>query len=85
MSGAHMDPEQLARVVHHIADCILYYERLSSLPDCNTCGKQRSCKYRPAWGDPVRINCPLYQEMELKGADAPADRGANQQLLQEAT
>ena len=39
-----------------------FYDRITALPDCNTCSGKRSCPYCPAWGEPVRINCPLYEE-----------------------
>jgi hypothetical protein len=51
----------IARTLHHIADCVGYYERIAPLPDCNTCGK-RKCEYRPKLGETVRINCPLWIE-----------------------
>ena len=30
--------------------------------NCNDCGVQKSCKYRPGWGEMARINCPLWEE-----------------------
>lgn len=37
-----------------------YYDRVSALPDCNTCGRE-ACEYKPRWGYQVRINCPLWR------------------------
>lgn len=37
----------------------IYFEDLSSKPDCNTC-ENRNCEYRPKIGAIVRVNCPLY-------------------------
>lgn len=51
-----------ARILHHVADYLEYAIRVMKLPDCNTCGKRDGCEHRPDWGDPVRINCPLYEE-----------------------
>lgn len=81
MSGGHLDPERTARILHYIADCIQYYERVSCLPDCNDCGRNPECEYLPKPGEQVRINCPLHISQHL----APADKEANQQLLQDAT
>ena len=44
----------------------MYFDRVSRLPDCNTCGKQITCEYAPAWGETTRINCPLWKEDENK-------------------
>lgn len=32
-------------------------------PNCNTCGKNNTCKYVPTEGETVRINCPLWEEI----------------------
>ena len=37
-----------------------HVERLSPLPDCNTCDS-RDCTYRPKIGAFTRINCPLWR------------------------
>ena len=43
----------------YAADCIQYYERIASLPNCNDCSNaEKGCMYLPKWGEPVRINCP---------------------------
>ena len=38
----------------------IYFDDLSSKPDCNTCD-DRDCRYRPRVGDTVRVNCPLWR------------------------
>lgn len=38
----------------------IYFDDLSSKPDCNTCD-DRDCRYRPRAGDTVRVNCPLWR------------------------
>lgn len=40
----------------YIAHCNMVAE----LPDCNTCGTA-DCEYKPAPGETVRINCPLWR------------------------
>ena len=37
------------------------YNLLGSMPTCNTCAEQASCKY-VSWGDPVVYRCPHYKE-----------------------
>ena len=37
----------------------VYFEDLSSKPDCNTCEK-KNCEYRPNVGGTIRASCPLY-------------------------
>lgn len=56
------ETERLVSSLIYAADCIRFYERVSILPSCNTCGDKKSCKYRPDWGDSVRINCPLWKK-----------------------
>ena len=41
----------------------IYFDDLSSKPDCNTCG-DRDCPYMPRVGDTVRVNCPLWREQK---------------------
>ena len=36
---------------------------ICSLSTCNECG-HKECTYRPALGDTVRYNCPLFLDME---------------------
>lgn len=38
-----------------------YYKQLAAQGDCNDCGKERSCEYRPRPGGIVRVNCPLWR------------------------
>ena len=38
----------------------IYFDDLSSKPDCNTCD-DKDCRYRPRVGDTVRVNCPLWR------------------------
>lgn len=48
-----------AELLQYAADCIRYYERIASLPDCNNCGiAPKGCMYLPKWGEEIRINCP---------------------------
>lgn len=39
----------------------MFYDRITSLHDCNDCGSKANCKYLPKWGDATRINCPLWK------------------------
>ena len=47
-----------------VIGCLRAYERLTKLPTCNGCNKIKTCKYRPNWGEDVRINCPLWEKTE---------------------
>ena len=38
----------------------IYFDDLSSKPDCNTCD-DRDCRYRPRVGAIVRVNCPFWR------------------------
>lgn len=56
------DAKEFARMMHFVADCVEYYARTTSYPDCNTCGKQKECEFLPKIGQQTRINCPLWKE-----------------------
>ena len=49
----------------YVMGCMIFTERVSNMPNCNTCGKKISCEYVPRLGDDVRFNCPLW-EIETK-------------------
>lgn len=38
----------------------IYFNDLSSKPDCNTCAR-KYCEYKPRAGQTVRANCPLWR------------------------
>lgn len=41
---------------------MVYAEDIMKLPDCNNCGKKRTCEHVPRPGEHVRINCFLWEE-----------------------
>lgn len=51
-----------------IIECIDYVEQISKEKNCNDCLKhfERTCDCEPAWGEPVRINCPLWESKDGK-------------------
>lgn len=53
--------EALAKALFYLGDCVRLMERISKQPCCNSCGKLKSCEYRPEWGNATRINCPLWK------------------------
>lgn len=57
-----MTDYEIAQLLHHIADAIQLADRVSKQHNCNDCGKKKSCEYVPQCGDPVRINCPLWEK-----------------------
>ena len=48
-------------MMYFIIDCIQYYQRISTLKDCNNCGR-KECEFMPKPGETVRINCPLWED-----------------------
>ena len=58
------EAEEFARALVYAADCIRYYERVSSYNDCNNCGKKTTCRYAPKLGETTRINCPLWESKD---------------------
>ena len=43
-----------------VSQCLRYTDQMIGLPDCNTC-KKGNCEYRPGWGEPVRVNCFMWE------------------------
>lgn len=60
MSRKDDDREKLIQLVTSNCDYARLGYNISTQNNCNTC-KDRSCKYRPDLGDPVRWNCPLWK------------------------
>ena len=60
MSKYTSDIEDIAQALYKIADTLRYAVKVMSFDDCNTC-EAKNCKYRPKWGQMVRINCPLWK------------------------
>lgn len=54
---------EITETLFSIASMLANYDSIISLPDCNDCAN-KNCEYRPAWGEPVRINCPLHEKEE---------------------
>lgn len=63
MSRMDRDAEDFASMLLYVVNCIKYTQRVSSYNNCNNCGK-KDCEYKPAWGEPVRIRCPLWESQE---------------------
>lgn len=62
--------ETLARTLIYLGDCVRLAESIRTQPCCNSCGKLKTCEYRPEWGESTRINCPLWEkEGERNGSD----------------
>lgn len=40
-----------------------YQDRITALPECNTCSKHGNCEFEPQAGEHTRINCPLWLEV----------------------
>ena len=50
--------------LHHIIRALEFYDSMSHIHNCNDCGTPKGCMYRPAWGQPVRWNCPHWKEKD---------------------
>lgn len=61
MSRFDQDREELIRLILSICDYARLGYSVSTLHNCNSC-KDKECKYRPDWGDPVRWNCPFWKD-----------------------
>lgn len=65
-----METRTLAETLFYLSQCVTLAESIKKQPCCNTCGKLKTCEYRPEWGEPTRINCPLWvKEGEMNGSD----------------
>lgn len=58
--------DSLLEEIDHMKAYEMFTHRVSKLPNCNTCADNK-CRYKVAWGENVRYNCPLYA--------APSGRG----------
>lgn len=52
--------KELACKLRFTAELIEEYCRIATQNDCNTCSA-KNCRYKPWPGEPVRINCPLWE------------------------
>lgn len=55
------EAQELAKVLIYLADAVRVADMIRTQNCCNSCGKMKDCEYRPAWGEPTRINCPLWE------------------------
>ena len=60
--------QEVNAYLEHITRALEFYDRMSHMHNCNDCGAPKGCMYRPAWGQPVRWNCPHWKEQDKKGA-----------------
>lgn len=57
------DGLKLADTLQFVSDCIRHSLMMASQNSCNDCGKV-NCEYAPKIGQPVRINCPLWEDRQ---------------------
>jgi hypothetical protein len=48
----------------YILDSLMALRNIQECGCCNNCGIEKICKVKPALGQMVRYNCPLYAEQE---------------------
>lgn len=56
-----MTDYEISKLLHHMADALQPADMVSKQNNCNDCGKKGTCEHMPKWGEPVRINCPLWE------------------------
>ena len=58
-----IEKQVFSDLLHYAADCIKFYERVATLPNCNWCWwMNKGCTYLPEWGGEVRYNCPHWRD-----------------------
>ena len=65
MSKFDEDCKDLINLIYSILDYARLGCAISTQNSCNDC-KRGDCKYKPDWGDPVRWNCPLWEDDDKK-------------------
>ncbi len=61
MDDANERIKRLASDLHYIADTLQFAAEVLQMPSCNDCADVLECQVAPAWGKPVRYNCPLWR------------------------
>lgn len=61
MDDANERIKRLASDLHYIADTLQFAAEVLQMPSCYDCADVRECQVCPAWGKPVRYNCPLWR------------------------
>jgi hypothetical protein len=49
------------RLVAALEHANTFIQCISGYPTCNDCGAALGCEHIPAWGNPVRYNCPFWR------------------------
>lgn len=76
LTGQTMERLEIGMVIKRCDECErgicetcgykVHSEGVSKLPDCNDCGKAKTCEYKPRLGAYTRINCPLWEKEAAK-------------------
>lgn len=53
--------DETISTVMYILDCLRAYKEITKSGNCNNCGKNPTCEYKPRIGQMVRYNCPFYE------------------------
>lgn len=56
-----LTPDEVDRIIR---DAEEFDRIMRELGNCNNCGRAPECGWLPAWGEDVRINCPLWASRE---------------------
>lgn len=56
-----LSPKEIDRIIQ---DAETFDRIMRELGNCNNCARAPGCGWLPAWGEDVRINCPLWVSQE---------------------
>ena len=57
-----MNTIEIIKNLKFIIDALEFTQEMRGVHNCNDCGVEKECEYRPKWGEPVRWNCPHWGE-----------------------
>lgn len=61
--------DTISNVAYILDTLIAYRNIIESGGHCNACAIKNSCRYAPKLGQPIRYNCPFYEERKIEKND----------------
>ena len=61
--------EKILSDLMYILECLMLYKKIVESGDCNICGKEPTCRYKPRIGQMVRYNCPFYEGVNYESGN----------------
>lgn len=56
--------KEIERLTAALEHANFFIQRMAGYPTCNDCGAAMDCEHIPAWGEPVRYNCPFWERKD---------------------